>query len=105
MLANILRHLVPQSEFAYSGEPTTEKEYKEQVTWLDDRPQPTWKDIQAARATVNKTIANEQSRRNRQSDLIQEADPLFFAWQRGESDEQTWVNKVAEIRARYPYID
>ena len=105
MLVNILRHLVPGAEFAYSGEPTTEKEYKESVTWLDERPQPTWKEIQAAQATVEKTIANEQSRRNRQTDLIQEADPLFFAWQRGEADQDTWLAKVAEIRARHPYID
>lgn len=31
-----------------------------------------------------------------------EADPIFFEWQRGESTEQAWLNKVAEIRARYP---
>jgi hypothetical protein len=32
-----------------------------------------------------------------------EADPLFFGWQRGENTEQAWLDKVAEIRARYPY--
>jgi hypothetical protein len=31
-----------------------------------------------------------------------EADPLFFKWQRGESTEQAWLDKIAEIRARYP---
>ena len=32
-----------------------------------------------------------------------EADPLFFGWQRGENTQQAWLDKVAEIRARYPY--
>lgn len=29
-----------------------------------------------------------------------EADPLFFQWQRGEGTEQAWLDKVAEIKAR-----
>lgn len=31
-----------------------------------------------------------------------ESDPLFFKWQRGESTEQEWLNKVQEIRNRFP---
>lgn len=31
-----------------------------------------------------------------------EADPLFFKWQRGESTQEVWLAKVAEIKARYP---
>lgn len=30
-----------------------------------------------------------------------EADPLFFKWQRGESTQEEWLAKVAEIKARY----
>jgi hypothetical protein len=30
-----------------------------------------------------------------------ESDPLFFKWQRGEATEQEWLDKVAEIKARY----
>lgn len=33
-----------------------------------------------------------------------EADPLFFKWQRGEATEQEWRNKVAEIKARFPEV-
>jgi hypothetical protein len=39
----------------------------------------------------------------RQSAFQREADPLFFKVQRGEATEQEWLDKVAEIRARYPY--
>lgn len=31
-----------------------------------------------------------------------ESDPLFFKSQRGEATEQQWLDKVAEIKARYP---
>jgi hypothetical protein len=31
-----------------------------------------------------------------------EADPIFFKWQRQEATEQEWLDKIAEIRARYP---
>jgi hypothetical protein len=32
-----------------------------------------------------------------------EADPLFFMWQAGEVAEAEWMDKRAEIRARFPY--
>lgn len=31
-----------------------------------------------------------------------EADPLFFMAQRGQATEQDWLDKVAEIKARWP---
>lgn len=31
-----------------------------------------------------------------------ESDPLFFKSQRGEVTQQEWLDKVAEIKARYP---
>jgi hypothetical protein len=35
----------------------------------------------------------------------QEADPLFFKWQRGEVNKSEWSDKVQEIRDRFPYPD
>ena len=32
----------------------------------------------------------------------EESDPLFFKYQRGEIEQQVWLDKVAEIKARYP---
>jgi hypothetical protein len=45
----------------------------------------------------------EEQEANRQAAFAREADPLFFKVQRGEADEQDWLDLVAEIRARYPY--
>ena len=38
----------------------------------------------------------------RQSAYQTESDPLFFKYQRGEATEQDWLDKVAEIKARFP---
>ena len=32
-----------------------------------------------------------------------EADPLFFQAQRGKATQQDWLDKIAEIEARFPY--
>lgn len=42
---------------------------------------------------------------NRQQAYRDESDPLFFKWQRGEATEQEWLDKVAEIRSRYPDVE
>lgn len=34
-----------------------------------------------------------------------ESDPLFFKWQRGESTEQIWLDKVTEIKVRFPKVE
>ena len=44
----------------------------------------------------------EQIEAMRKTAYQDEADPLFFKWQRGESTESAWLAKIAEIKARYP---
>jgi hypothetical protein len=39
---------------------------------------------------------------NRKAAYIAEADPLFFKAQRGEVEQQEWLDKIAEIKARFP---
>jgi hypothetical protein len=46
---------------------------------------------------------NAEAQANRRGAFQAEADPIYFAWQRGEAPEQAWLDKCAEIRARYPY--
>ena len=38
---------------------------------------------------------------NRKQAYIEESDPLFFKWQRGEIEKQVWLDKVAEIKQRW----
>lgn len=57
---------------------------------LQDRPAPTPEEIAAAVSVA------------RQAAYQKESDPLYFMWKRGEATEQDWLDKVAEIKARYP---
>lgn len=56
---------------------------------LTDRPQPTASELDALM----------ESRRAKA--YRDESDPLFFKWQRGEATEQQWLDKIAEIKARW----
>ena len=50
-------------------------------------------------------VAELQERKaleNRRAAFESEADPLFFKAQRGEVLQQEWLDKIAEIKARYP---
>jgi hypothetical protein len=44
----------------------------------------------------------EEADRARKMAYQFEADPLFFKAQRGEVTQQEWLDKIAEIKARYP---
>jgi hypothetical protein len=43
-----------------------------------------------------------QADANRRAAYTAEADPLFFKAQRGEIEQQVWLDKIAEIKARFP---
>jgi hypothetical protein len=43
-----------------------------------------------------------QADSNRRAAYTAEADPLFFKAQRGEIEQQVWLEKIAEIKARFP---
>lgn len=51
-----------------------------------------------------KEIKNKEAALERSRAYKEEADPFFFKVQRGELSQQEWEAKVAEIRARYPYV-
>jgi hypothetical protein len=68
---------------------------KDQATPLVPPPPPTEAEIAAAQRAAAEAA--------RAQAYAAEADPLFFKAQRGEVPLQDWTDKVAEIRARYPY--
>lgn len=62
-------------------------------------------ELAALQATPTELLeeATRKAKERRRAAYATEADPLFFGWQRGENTEQEWLDKVAEIRAKYPY--
>lgn len=49
---------------------------------------------------VNQTVANL-----RKQAYIEEADPLFFKYQRGDATKEEWLAAVNAIKIRYPYAE
>lgn len=62
-----------------------------------------WQANQSAWAAGAKDRHNEEAKRQRAAAYAIETDSLFFKSQRGEATVQEWQNKVAEIKARFPY--
>lgn len=48
-------------------------------------------------------ITNETIKQQRQDAYKAESDPLFFKAQRQEATMQDWLDKVDEIKTRFPY--
>jgi hypothetical protein len=47
-------------------------------------------------------LKNKAAEAARKAAYAAEADPLFFKAQRGEIEQQVWLDKIAEIKARHP---
>lgn len=62
-----------------------------------------WDAKEAAWAAGAKDRHNAVMKQSREEAYKIEADGLFFKAQRGEINMQEWQNKVAEIKARFPY--
>jgi hypothetical protein len=71
--------------------------------WCDDRPQPSQAECDAIIPTLLAQREHNQIREQRHQAFTLEADPLFFRTQRGETTDEEWLAKCAEIRSRYPY--
>ena len=44
----------------------------------------------------------QQVENNRRNAYRNESDPLFLKWQRGDATEQEWLDKIKEIKERFP---
>lgn len=56
-------------------------------------------------AILAKRPSRAEQETARRAAYVVEADPIFFMAQRGEAQMAEWINKVAEIKARFPYFD
>jgi hypothetical protein len=93
-----LNHLRPGSEYILNGDTY------DGLDWLDASSKPTLAEVEAAWPAAQRTQANDNARQSRMAAFRDEADPLFFGWQRGENTEQEWLDKCEEIRQRFPYV-
>ncbi len=89
-----LRHLRPGAQWSIPADSTDAKA----VIWHDGAKPVTQAELDAAMALPDLALIAAQ----RATAYAAEADPIFFAAQRGEATMEQWRAKVDEIRKRYP---
>lgn len=94
--------LILSTKFASSQWSLDGNDY-EGLTWLDDSPKPSKKELESLWPDVQFEAEYEIVEKQRQTAYQQEADPIFFQAQRGKKTEKEWLAKIAEIDERYPY--
>ena len=93
----ILHKRYPEASWSLLGD-----EYQNLV-WNGPGKKPSYKKLEELWAEVQAEVLDERARENRQKAYEKESDPLFFDWQRGEASKQDWIDKIQEIKDRYPY--
>lgn len=89
-----LRHLRPGAQWSIPADSTDATS----VIWHDGAKPVTQAELDAAMALPDLALIATQ----RAIAYASEADPLFFAAQRGEATMEQWRAKIDEIRKRYP---
>lgn len=74
----------------------------EGLDWKSEVPKPTQAELDALWPQTQLHAQNKFIDQQRQESYEQEADPLFFKAQRGDSTQEEWLAKIAEIKARFP---
>jgi hypothetical protein len=75
----------------------------ETLEWFDESEKPSYQEVVAAWEEVSVEIENKKIQNLRRAAYQKESDPLFFEYQRGDVEKQLWLDKVQEIKDRYPY--
>ena len=97
-IGDALQSLRPGAEWVLRG-----NEYSG-LEWLDTKQAlPSEEEVNAEIARLQAELPNKLAKENRAAAYKLEADPLFFKAQRGEATQQEWLDKVEEIKQRFPY--
>ena len=75
----------------------------ETLEWKDQSEKPTYQEVVNAWDEVQAEIDKVNVQNLRRKAYQEEADPIYFEYQRGDATEQDWLDKIAEIKERYPY--
>lgn len=97
-LASAIAALAPGAEWTID-----DNDYSKLVWLSPDIPQPTCEEVTQKAEELAAERPLVETRMRRAAAYAAEADPLFFKAQRGEATLDEWMQKVAEVRERFPY--
>jgi hypothetical protein len=93
----VLTALYPDAEWSLNGDSY------DGLVWHSEGDAPTQAELDAAWPQVQYDRAYAQVERARHAAYIEDADPLFFKWQRGTGTEQEWLDAVQAVKDAHPY--
>lgn len=94
-----LLSIVPDAKLAYSGLVVSYAD----IEWLDERPQPTQAECDAAWPQVEYEANYAQIQRERKARYVAETDGIFFDAMRTGAELTEWIAAVEAIKAELPY--
>ena len=99
--AAVLTAIRPGAQWTLDGE-----EYAG-MTWLDDSPKPTKKELDEAWPQVEYDRAYAQVRNERHAAYAAPDGPdaIYLQAQRGDATEQDWLDAVQAVKDAHPYPD
>ena len=78
--------------------------YGDELVWLDKKQsKPSDDEIKAELKRLIEAQPDKDAKVGRLEAMRNEADPIFFKYQRGEATKEEWVAKIDDIRKRFPY--
>lgn len=92
----ILTTHYPECSWSLNGDGYVDLHWPEE----NQAPKPSESHLLALWSTTQEQFAAECIRVSKQRCYQEEADPLFFKWQRGEATQQEWLDKIEEIKNR-----
>jgi hypothetical protein len=97
--AAVLSALYPGAAWTLNGNDLA------QLVWLSDGDAPTQAELDEAWPQVDWDRQYASAQQARHAAYVEQSDPVFFRWQRGQATEQDWLDAVAAVDAAHPYPD
>ena len=94
--ALILTKKYPESRWRMNGDGY------EGLEWLSDTSKPSQEELESHWDEVQKEAQIDRVRKKRAIAYRNESDPIFLKYQRGEATKQQWLDKIEEIKERFP---
>lgn len=87
------------NQWSFNGENTYDN-----LVWHGPSEKPSLEYLESIASRIELENANRDLEALRLSAYRNESDPIFFKWQRGEASEENWLEKIAEIKSRFPEV-
>jgi len=94
-----LRHLYPgrDAEWLLRGDSV------EGLEWSLAESKPTQEDLESVLPAALYMLSRSRIEQERRNAYAEASDPVFFSWQRGEAEQQDWLDAVKAVKDQYPY--